>query len=88
MEDNIVLKRNREPLPDEDFVVILSYKNDKDYVTNGKIYFYYNEREFKNDNFNLIETRNYHQETIEEMTSDLVYNHDFELQQLFLRFLC
>ena len=78
MEDNIVLKRNREPLPDEDFVVILSYKNDKDYVTNGKIYFYYNEREFKNDNFNLIETRNYHQETIEEMTSDLVYNHDFE----------
>ena len=47
-------------------------------MTNGKIYFYYNEREFKNDNFNLIETRNYHQETIEEMTSDLVYNHDFE----------
>ena len=56
MDDNIVLKRNREPLPDEDFVVILSYKNDKDYVTNGKIYFYYNEKEFKNDNFNLIDT--------------------------------
>lgn len=78
MEDNIVLKRNREPLPDEDFVVLLSYKNDKEYVTNGKIYFYYNEKEFKNDNFNLIETRNYHQETIEEMASDLVYNEDFE----------
>lgn len=78
MEDNIVLKRNREPLPDEDFVVLLSYKNDKDYVTNGKIYFYYNEKEFKNDNFNLIETRNYHEETIEEMASDLVYNEDFE----------
>lgn len=78
MDDNIVLKRNREPLPDEEFVVILSYKNEKDYVTNGKIYFYYNEKEFKNDNFDLIETRNYHNENIEEISSDLVYNEDFD----------
>ena len=78
MDDNIVFKRNREPLPDEDFVVILSYKNDKDYVTNGKIYFYYNEKEFKNDNFNLIETRNYNEEIVEEMATDLVYNEAFE----------
>lgn len=78
MDDNIVLKRNREPLPDEDFVVILSYKNEKNYVTNGKIYFYYNEKEFKNDNFNLIDTRNYNEEIVEEMASDLVYNEDFE----------
>lgn len=78
MDVNIVLKRNREPLPNEDFVVILSYKNDRDYVTNGKIYFYYNEREFKNDNFNLIETRNYHNEIVEEITNDLVFNDGFE----------
>jgi PKD repeat protein len=78
MDDNIVLKRNREPLPDEDFVVILSYKNEKDYVTNGKIYFYYNEKEFKNDNFDLIETRNYHNENVEEISSDLVYNEGFD----------
>lgn len=79
MDDNIVLKRNREPLPDEEFVVILSYKNEKDYVTNGKIYFYYNEKEFKNDNFELVETRNYHNENIEEISSDLVYNKDFDI---------
>ncbi|MFC4738652.1 PKD domain-containing protein [Flavobacterium ponti] len=78
MGDNIVLRRNREPLPDEEFVVILSYKNEKDYVTNGKIYFYYNEKEFKNDNFDLIETRNYHNETVEEISSDLVNNDDFD----------
>lgn len=78
MDDNIVLRRNREPLPDEEFVVILSYKNEKDYVTNGKIYFYYNEKEFKNDNFELVETRNYHNENIEEISSDLVYNEDFD----------
>ena len=78
MDDTIVLRRNREPLPDEEFVVIMSYKNEKDYVTNGKIYFYYNEKEFKNDNFELIETRNYHNENIEEISSDLVYNEDFD----------
>ena len=81
MDDNIVLRRNREPLPNEEFVVILSYKNQKDYVTNGKIYFYYNEKEFKNDNFELIETRHYHNEFIEEISSDLVYNQDFDTHQ-------
>ena len=83
MDDNIVLKRNREPLPDEEFVVILSYKNEKDYVTNGKIYFYYNEKEFKKDNFDLIETRNYHHENIEEISNDLVYNKDFDNNNLY-----
>lgn len=78
MDDDIVLRRNREPLPDEEFVVILSYKNEKNFVTNGKIYFYYNEKEFKNDNFELVETRNYHKENIEEISSDLVYNDDFD----------
>lgn len=78
MDDNIVLRRNREPLPDEEFVIILSYKNEKDYVTDGKIFFYYNEKEFKNDNFELVETRNYHNENIEEILSDLVYNEDFD----------
>jgi len=82
MDDNIVLRRNREPLPNEEFVVILSYKNEKDYVTNGKIYFYYNEKEFKNDNFELVETRNYHNENIEEISSDLVYNEDFDANNL------
>ncbi len=78
MDNDIVLRRNREPLPDEEFVVILSYKNEKDYVTNGKIYFYYNEKEFKNDNFELVETRNYNNESIEEISNDFVYNDDFD----------
>ena len=78
MDDDIVLRRNREPLPDEEFVVVLSYKNEKDFVTNGKIYFYYNEKEFKNDNFELVETRNYHNENIDEISSDLVYNDGFD----------
>ncbi len=66
MKDNIELQRNREPSPDEDFAVVLSYKNTKNYVTNGEIQVYFNEKEFKNDNFEIIEIRKYHNETIED----------------------
>ncbi len=78
LKDNIELRRNREPLPDEDFVIVLSYKNEKDYVTNGTIYFYYNEKEFKNDNFELLEVRNYNNESITELEKDLVYTKDYD----------
>lgn len=62
MDDDFLLKRNREPVPDEDMVVILSYKNIKDYVTNGKLYLFYNELQYKADNFEVLETRTYHNE--------------------------
>ena len=78
LKDNIELRRNREPLPDEDFVIVLSYKNDKDFVTNGTIYFYYNEKEFKNDNFELLEVRKYNNENITEVGKDLVYTNDYD----------
>ena len=78
IKNDIDLKRNREPLPDEDFVIVLTYKNEKDYVTNGTLYFYYNEKEFKNDNFELLEISNYHNETINELGNDLVFNQDLD----------
>ncbi|APY11188.1 PKD domain-containing protein [Seonamhaeicola sp. S2-3] len=62
MTEDFTLKRNREPVPDQEMVVILSYKNTKEYVTNGKIYLFYNELKYKNDNFELIETRTHHNE--------------------------
>lgn len=62
MDQDFNLKRNREPVPDEEMVCILSYKNIKDYVTNGKLYLFYNEQQYKANNFELIETRNYHNE--------------------------
>ncbi|CAM3974818.1 MULTISPECIES: PKD domain-containing protein [Flavobacterium] len=78
IKNDIDLKRNREPLPDEDFIIVLTYKNEKDYVTNGTVYFYYNEKEFKNDNFELLEISNYHNETINDLGNDLVFNHDHD----------
>tara|TARA_R110002049_G_scaffold65035_1_gene170890 strand:+ start:3469 stop:5427 length:1959 start_codon:yes stop_codon:yes gene_type:complete len=62
MDSDFILKRNREPVPDEDMVFIMSYKNIKDYVTNGKLYLFYNETAYKADNFELMETRTYHNE--------------------------
>jgi PKD repeat protein len=59
LQDTIQYKifNNREPVPEEEMVVVVSYKNPLDYVTNGKLYFFYNDKEFKNDNFELLETR-------------------------------
>jgi hypothetical protein len=62
MDEDFILKRNREPVPNEEFVVILSYKNPKNYTTNGKLYLFYNEQKFKANNFELIDTRTYHNE--------------------------
>ena len=62
MDEDFTLKRNREPVPNEEIVTILSYKNIKNYTTSGKIYLFYNELKYKSDNFNLKETRLHHNE--------------------------
>lgn len=62
MTEGFSLQRNREPMPEEDIVVIMSYKNAKNYSTNGKLYLFYNEEKYKDDNFELVETRLHHNE--------------------------
>ncbi len=54
--------RNREPIPDQEIVAVMRYKNTKDYVTNGKLYLFYNEQKYNADNFVVTETRTYHNE--------------------------
>ncbi|WP_345005121.1 PKD domain-containing protein [Snuella lapsa] len=63
MDEDFILKRNREPVPSEEMVVIMQYKNPKDYITNGKLYLFYNEHKYNANNFNLIDTRTHHNET-------------------------
>ncbi|MEP3838351.1 MAG: PKD domain-containing protein [Algibacter sp.] len=62
MQEDFTLQRNREPVPNEEIVTILSYKNSKNYETNGKIYLFYNELKYKADNFELTDTRPHHNE--------------------------
>ena len=62
MDEDFILKRNREPVPDEEMVLVLSYKNPQEYTTNGKLYLFYNEHQYKANNFELTETRTYFNE--------------------------
>jgi len=61
---DLLVKHNREPVPDQELVLITSYKNTKDYTTSGKLYLFYNDVSFKNDNFMLTDTRLHHGERV------------------------
>jgi PKD repeat protein len=63
-DDDLILKRNCEPIPDQEMVFITSYKNTNNYVSSGKLYLFYNDNQFKNDNFILEDTRLHHGEKI------------------------
>jgi hypothetical protein len=64
METDFELIRNREPLPEEEIVIVVRYKNPKNYTTNGKLYLFYNEQKYKANNFELLDTRTYHGEKL------------------------
>ncbi|AWG20564.1 PKD domain-containing protein [Flavobacterium faecale] len=57
LDDNFMLQKNCDPIPSEEMVVIMSYQNPENYMTNGKLYLFYNETQFKNKNFELIDFR-------------------------------
>lgn len=64
MTDDFVLKRNREPMIDEEMVMIVRYKNPHNYVSSGEIHLFYNERVYKADNFLEPQVRLYHNESL------------------------
>lgn len=78
-DKDLILKRNREPIPDQEMVFITQYKNPNNYTSNGKLYLFYNDRQFKNDNFKIKDTRLHHGEriaTTEDITQLLPENND------------
>lgn len=60
--DGFRIQTNRDPRPKEEMQVIVSYANAKKYATNGKLYLFFNEKKFKDKNFELIDIRSYHNE--------------------------
>lgn len=58
-QNGFALQKNCDPIPDQEMEVILSYQNLENYVTNGKIYLFYNETQFKDNNFELTDFRTY-----------------------------
>ncbi|MBT8244938.1 MAG: PKD domain-containing protein [Winogradskyella sp.] len=73
MPEDFTLQRNREPVPDEEMVVVMSYKNENDFITDGKLFLFYNEQKYTADNFELTDTRVHNSEQ-EVFNQDIVYN--------------
>ncbi len=78
MSEDFTLQRNREPMPEEDIVVVMSYKNSKDYSTNGKLHLFYNEVKYKDDNFELTDTRTYHAERDASNLESIVFSNQID----------
>ncbi|UYQ91877.1 PKD domain-containing protein [Chitinophaga horti] len=68
------MKINRMPRPGEDMVAVLGYRNPGATKASGSLLVFYNEKQFKKDNFKLEDARTYHREkrtTIDEMLTML-----------------
>ncbi|MCM4173954.1 PKD domain-containing protein [Arenibacter sp. TNZ] len=70
--EDFILKRNREPMINEEMVMILSYKNTNNYTSSGNIHLFYNEMAFKNDNFLDPQIRMHHGESL--IPTDIIVN--------------
>ena len=51
------IETDRDPVPDEEIQLVLGYGNELDYPTNGKLYVFFNEKKYKDKNFELTDVR-------------------------------
>ncbi len=58
-QNGLSIQKNCDPIPDQQMEVIVSYQNLENYVADGKLYLFYNEKQFKNNNFELVDFRTY-----------------------------
>lgn len=73
-QNGLAIQKNCDPIPDQQMEVIVSYQNMENYVADGKLYLFYNEKQFKNNNFELLDFRTYAGET--EVKENLVATAD------------
>lgn len=64
MDTDLSLRKNRDPVPGEDMAIVLGYKNTKNHITSGKLYLFYNEQKYKDDNFEPAEVRLHYNEQL------------------------
>ncbi len=58
-QNGFAILKNCDPIPDQEMVVVVSYQNLENYVSSGKLYLFYNEKQFKHNNFELSDFRTY-----------------------------
>ncbi|MBK0381757.1 PKD domain-containing protein [Pedobacter sp. SD-b] len=84
--ENLALKSNTMPKPDEEMVLILGYKKNilaSNLPQSGKIILFYNDKEFKQDNFKLDDIRLYHNEQKSEIKDLLKTASNYHLTQTY-----
>ncbi|MES2808115.1 MAG: PKD domain-containing protein [Bacteroidota bacterium] len=84
MGGSVGLKNNCMPKPGDDMMMIMGYRNKPENLKqtiSGTIAILYNDREFSSDNFELAETRTYHQETKTELKAEPVLANAMNKQQ-------
>ena len=64
------IQTNRDPIPEEEIQLILSYSNKKEYPTSGKVYLFFNEKKYKAKNFELTDIRLYNNE--QEISEEII----------------
>lgn len=66
----IEMRVNCMPRPDENMVLIIGYRNEKEMTAmNGSMVLFYNERQFRKNNFDFSEERTYHNEQKTSLSS-------------------
>jgi len=58
-QNGFTIIKNCDPIPEQEMVVVVGYQNLENYVSGGKLYLFYNEKQFKNNNFELVDFRTY-----------------------------
>jgi len=58
-QNGFEILKNCDPIPEQEMVVIVGYQNLENYVSSGKLYLFYNEKQFKSNNFELVDFRTY-----------------------------
>ncbi|RKR09951.1 PKD domain-containing protein [Flavobacterium sp. 90] len=58
-QNGFAILKNCDPIPDQEMVVVVGYQNMENYVASGKLYLFYNEKQFKSNNFELVDYRTY-----------------------------
>jgi hypothetical protein len=70
----IEMRVNAMPRPDEDMVLIIGYRNEKEATAMaGSMVLFYNERQFRKDNFDLSEERLYNNEQKTSLSNIVAY---------------
>jgi len=58
-QNGFAILKNCDPVPDQEMVVVVGYQNLENYVASGKLYLFYNDKQFKSNNFELTDFRTY-----------------------------